>query len=101
MDERPPILRWKVMLALLAVVVVAVSLGSALHSTGTPQRTFSSPVRIFYTSGLNSVPAIRDVPGHPGYPAVCGNVKAKLRSTSPALRPYLRRELHRICQRHW
>src|SRR5690348_12704577 len=32
---RPPILGWKVMLALLAVVVVGVSLGSVLHSTST------------------------------------------------------------------
>jgi hypothetical protein len=33
MEKRPPILRWKVSLALVAVVVVAVILGSALHST--------------------------------------------------------------------
>ncbi len=70
------------MLALLAVVVVGVSLGSALHSTGTPQRT-SYTTQVF------------DTPG-----AVCGNVKAELRSTSPALRPYLRRELRRICRKH-
>jgi hypothetical protein len=37
---RPPILQWKVMLALLAVVIVGASLGNALHSDGTPHRGF-------------------------------------------------------------
>jgi hypothetical protein len=44
---RPPILQWKVMLALVAVVIVGISLGSGLHSDGTPYRTF-------YVSKINS-----------------------------------------------
>jgi hypothetical protein len=35
---RPAILQWKVMLGLLAVIIVGASLGSALHSDGTPHR---------------------------------------------------------------
>jgi hypothetical protein len=44
---RPAILQWKVMLVLVVVVVAAVSLGSALHSS-------QSSVRTFYVSGVNS-----------------------------------------------
>src|SRR3954470_6163118 len=36
MDERPAILQWKVLLGLLAVVIVAVTVGSVLHSTSKP-----------------------------------------------------------------
>jgi hypothetical protein len=38
---RPPILQWKVMLALVGVVLVAVTLGSALRPTSKPA-TYSS-----------------------------------------------------------
>ena len=34
---RPPILQWKVSLCLLVVVIAGASLGSALHSDGTPR----------------------------------------------------------------
>src|SRR6476660_422409 len=36
MEERPPVLQWKVTLLLAAVVVAAVSLGSALQPTSRP-----------------------------------------------------------------
>ncbi len=36
---RPPILQWKVMLALVAVVLVAVTLGSALRASPRPANT--------------------------------------------------------------
>jgi hypothetical protein len=48
----PPIRRWSVFLALGVVVIAAVSLGSALR----PKPAAARNVRVFYTSGLNSIP---------------------------------------------
>jgi len=42
MEERPPILRWKVVLALFVVVAVGVTLGSVLNSTAKHENTVYS-----------------------------------------------------------
>lgn len=52
---RPPILRWKVSLALLAVVVVAVTLGSVLRSSGNPRTVVTirlTPARLAHSSSI-------------------------------------------------
>ena len=49
---KPPILEWKMMLALLAVVVVGVSLGSALRSD---VHSDASPLRGFHNYGSVSI----------------------------------------------
>jgi hypothetical protein len=54
---RPAILQWKVALALLGVVAVAVILGSALG----PAAENRANVRVFYTAGLNSPQTSRGV----------------------------------------
>jgi hypothetical protein len=69
--ERPPILQWKVSLALLAVVIGAVTLGSALR--GDPS------VRHFYVSGLNSGNTLITI-GNPGASKFCaqGRVRGRM-----------------------
>jgi len=51
---RPPILRWKVIVALAAVVAVGVSLGSALRS---PVRTPQNEARVSSVITLHAVPS--------------------------------------------
>jgi hypothetical protein len=53
---RAPILRWKASLALLAVVVIGVSLGSALHTTRPIGWTSYTPGTSVHTATVVLVP---------------------------------------------
>jgi hypothetical protein len=113
---RPPILQWKIMVLLLAVVVAGVSLGSALHSD-------EGNVRIFYTQGINSPQS----GGWTGYTplhtsgvhlfgsvdvldsngkvnsqmrsALCANLKAMIPKTQKAFRLDFKLTIRRACRK--
>jgi len=99
-NERSPILQWKVLLVLVVIVVAAASLASALRSS---QR---ASFRTFYGSGLNG--------GWTGYRpltgkmtaqtrrVMCVNFSTKFPKTSAPLRPYVKRAILRAChKRRW
>ncbi len=89
---QPPILQWKVSLALLVVVIAAVSIGSALHSTGTPHQT--RPRLVFFGTGTRTDPRMALSV------AICrpDNFRNFIRLEPPAHRSELQRELRRACR---
>ena len=100
MEQRPPILQWKVALALFAVVGIAVTLGSALHSS---PRTFSIEIKQYAVSTLRrETPVVIPMITTPVGPNLtsCQALKAALRKMPPAETPTLRMLLRRTCQKH-
>lgn len=81
----PPILQWKVMAALLAVVVAGTILGSALHTTTPIARGVAS-----YGPGSRF---------HILKPANCKTMQASL-PVSKKLRPFFRRAIRQACHKH-
>jgi hypothetical protein len=110
---RPPILQWKVFLALFGVVLVAVVLGSVLPSNGDTGRTTYFRVPTQATQALTHIsPAdlrrlmvYRPRPGDnmlflsPREPGSCVGLRtATIAKTPEPLRPYLERIIHRFCR---
>lgn len=90
---RPPILEWKVSLALIGVVVVAVTLGSVLHSTPKHENKLYAVVTLQRATPLVATPI--------GPTAIkqCKAFKAELRTAPPADKPALRMLTREICHK--
>ena len=101
---RPPILRWKVALALVGVVVVGVVLGSVLGPSG--QTYSSSGVQYFVGNGMNSAHIGRTIPIYSPASApprmrrqMCANLRADMPNMSKAERHEFSRLMPGFCKR--
>jgi hypothetical protein len=112
---RPPILRWKVFLALVGVVLVAVALGSVLRPNSHTEHTlyFSgitqahiSPAEVRRLSvEMRRITVYRPHPGDgvyflsPQEVGICGELRAATIAKAPEpFRPYLERIIRRVCR---
>lgn len=96
---RPPILRWKVVIALVVVVVVGAALGSSLGPSG--KAYSSSGVQYFLGSGMKSAHTGTVHIYRPGEPrrTACGNMRAELKTVPKSLRHAFMQSMRDMCKR--
>jgi hypothetical protein len=101
---RPPILQWKVMLALLAVVIGGASLGSALHSTGAP--SIPTPTRGTIidrnarVGGWTGYVPIRGPASAKQLNQFCERLRVQMRLTPRRFRPDLKKMMRAVPCKH-
>jgi hypothetical protein len=89
---RPPILQWKVSLALIAVVIVGAVLGSVLHSTTPSHENRAYAVSVFRRATPDA--AMRTGPASISQ---CIAFEATLRTAPRAEKHSLRMLMRRVC----
>jgi len=94
MRERPPILRWKVMLVLVAVVGAGSLLGSALNSTSRPPGIGWTGYPPVLRSQFHTV-TFRDITK----PINCATVRFSGHPKPNSFPAFLRRAIRQVCQK--